>query len=380
MIELKNQLKIRFDLEGYSDFIIEEDFNNLVIIEEAGNLLPTYKLTFTLSDPKLLPYLNEGATIKFSFGTTERDMKDCPLRILKKGIQKAGNYKYIITLLGVYDAIGYITDCKIRDFSSKSGVQVVNEVVSTYFKPVFNISSSDDSQTWLQYNIPDKKFVNEVWMHSYIDQSFIGVGITVEGEFILKDIIQETKNKSANPDWRFVNGQQVQDNDIIYQGDYIVNSETGFINQWVGYGRKRQVRTIEVPVDSIVELEPSPLISMSNKLDRASDSGTRTAQFGVINDNVHENWYKAYQQNLTNLALFGSTKIGLSFELGMMPIKILDLVMFKDNEVQTKSRIDNYSGLYFITKVSRTISSRMISTVVELNREVLGDIRADKLK
>ncbi|GAG37651.1 unnamed protein product, partial [marine sediment metagenome] len=218
------------------------------------------------------------------------------------------------------------------------------------------------------------------------------VGITMRGEFILKDIVKEVKLKTSgakiNPDYRFVIRQENLEKDILFDGDYSVGSETGFLNQWMGYGRSKQTRIIEDATDTIIEVEPAPLISHTNKLDRAVESGVRTAQFGLLNDNVHENYWKAYYQNKTNLVIFGSTKIAISFQLGMVPISIMDLIIYKDEDIDiTKggnpskgSQSYEYSGLYFVTKVGRTITSRNISTTVELNREALGQIQGDKLK
>lgn len=383
MIRVKGQYVVSFAITGgieKKDFIAEEDLLKFTMIEEAGNALPSFELMFKTRDSKILTYFNEGNLIKYQFGVDEEKMNDCPLRILRKEFKKLGQHEIVIRLVGLYDAVEYITNCNIVDYSNKSGIEVIDKIAGNYFLKDFNVTSSSDSQTWLQYNIPDKRFLNNVWMHSYIENSFIATGITTEGKFILKDIVKDIKEKQSNPVWRFVQNVNNEDKDIIYEGDFAVESQSGFINQWLGYGRKKSLRTIETAEDILLENEFTPLLATTDTLDRYSNVNDRIAEFGLLNDNVHENYWKAYYQNITNLALFSTVAVTLSYSKRIIPeMKVLDLVMFKDEETEELLEAEEDSGLYYITKISRTIANKQLVTLVELSREALGKLIGSNL-
>lgn len=383
MIKVQGQYLVSFAITGgieKKDFIAEEDLLKFTLIEEAGNSLPSFELVFKTRDSKILKYFNEGNLIKYQFGVDEDKLNDCPLRVLKKEFKKLGQGEVVIRLVGLYDALEYVTNCKIMDYSDKSGIEVIDEVAGNYFLKNFNVTSSSDSQTWLQHNIPDKKFINDVWMHSYIDNSFIAIGITSEGEFILKDIKKDLAEKNGEPIWRFVQNVNNEEKDITYEGDFSIDSQSGFINHWLGYGRKKSIRVLENAEDSLLESEFNPLLAITNSLDRYSNVNSRVAEFGLLNDNVHENYWKAYYQNLTNLSIFSTITTTLSYSKRLLPnMKVLDLVMFKDEETEEFLEAEEDSGLYYITKISRTIANRQLVTLVDLSREALDNLIGSNL-
>ena len=82
MFSVDNQYLVSFSLEGTTvlkDFIEEEDLLKFTIIEEAGNVLPSFELIFKLRKSSIISYLNEGNVVKFQFGVDKRKMSDCPL-------------------------------------------------------------------------------------------------------------------------------------------------------------------------------------------------------------------------------------------------------------------------------------------------------------
>ncbi len=380
MIGVEGRYTVRFNIGGEEDFLAEEDLGKFVIIEEAGNVLPTWEVEFTLRDDKILELFNEGNILQYTFGEDLDSQKDVELRILKKTIAKVGKTQYTIYLAGIFNALEYVSNCQIRSFTGKSGVEVIQTVVAENFgaRLEFNTNTSSDNQTWIQPNVPNKRFVNDVWMHSYTPASFIAVGISSDGTFILKDIMKETVNEPA---WNFILAESDTDKntkDVVCDGDYYVMAQSGFINHWLAYGRTQSIRVVEAAIDSTFTPELQALTPIGGQLDRSVVVTKRVADFGLLNDNVHDKYWEAYYTNLSYLALFSSTKVVVSYPREMKKdMKVLDLVMFGDERVKDEKLNSEYSGLYFITKISRIIENRQFVTVVELGREAMGSLQGD---
>jgi len=363
-----------FSVGGQTDFLREEDLVEFTLIEEAGNVLPTFLLAFYTSDESILSYFNETNTLQVSFGRTLNEQVTVPLAVQTSTIRRQGQGKRLIQLNGLYGALGYVGDSKKSVHANKDAVSVIREKASTYFNYLSsNVQSSQDSQTWIQPCTNDRKFINELWLHCDLGNGIPAIGITSQGDFILKDIRKEGRN---NTKWRFTY-QGEQDIDVSYDGDYQFDDSTSFINNWVGYGRKKNIYSIENGQLDELLIKPEPLVAMTNKIARNQDVQSRFAKVGMISKNVHANYWSSALQNLTNLAQLSSNKVTLSFHGKYYPMQVLDKVFFADDELNSDGSAANgyYSGIYFITKVSRSISSRQITHLIELSRESANDVK-----
>lgn len=361
-----------------NDFIQEDDLHTFSLIEEAGNSLPTFKLIFDTQDASVLPYLNEGNDIQITFGVSSRSDKiTSSFSILRMNYSRKGESKYAVYIIGIYSALKYLSEDAIKQYTNMSGIEAIKEVVSASFRTDFNVSKSKEIMTWLRPNISAKTFVNETWMHSYINGSFIGIGIDSSGTFILKDMKLESSNYAEKARFNFTVNKK-ENTDILYDGDYAVGSNTGFLNQWMGYGREKHVFGMETGVDEDILEDSSILLTNASSFVRTSDILKKKAEAGFSNDNVHENFWKAYYTNLQSLALFSAHKITLSFHNNYQPIKILDVVTFSDTELNRQEAAAGTSaGRYFVCKVVRNISNRQSVTIVQMCRESISDVKGN---
>lgn len=370
-ISVDGQYYYRFNIGGFEDFIDNDDFDSFTLIEEAGNMLPTWKISFKTSDPDVPKVWNEGNDLEVSYGIDQDNLVDAKLLITKSTISGAGDQKYQITGLGIYSAINYITKAKTLISDKKSGVAIVKDVAAKHFLCDFNIDVSEDSQYWIQPNITDKKYIDNVCLHSYLSKSFIGTGITSDGTFRLLDISQVISEPYA---FKFTNTSEEDGKDISYSSNPELISNSGFINCWVGYGREKPVYTIED--DSLNKyLETSePLMVLSNTFARNSSVEKRNAAIGMENDNTHSKYWQAALKNVQGLSLFSSQNLTLTYD-SFNTIKVFDLVMFKKGLLDNDNEASEYeSGLYLVGLVSRTVSANKFSTTVSLFREGMSSI------
>jgi hypothetical protein len=375
MVGINSQYVLKFSLGPLNDFIANQNLISYTIVEQVGNMLPNFELIFVAHDDEILSYINEGNTLKVAMGVDEDNLIDNDLVITRVNISKVGDGRRRILLIGVQDSLGYLSNTKMQITAAKSGVEVVSDVVSDYFTTDFNVLSSSDSQNWIQPNIPDREFVNQVALHSYLPTSFIATAITADGDFRLMDMKRKMK---SGFNWRF-SQETENDYDIPYSGYFPIDINTGLINNIAGYGRDRLVNEIEEGTSAIQYEDTSPIMSQST-LSRNTSIDRRATEDRFTNDNVHDNYWKAADRNRQHQLVFSSVRTTVTFVNFFKAIKPLDIAMYVDEGVglETDDIAEHQSGYYVVSKVARNIVGDTFSTVVELVRESfntnIGDV------
>ena len=377
MIGLKGQYLFAFSIAGKNDFIQEADLQLFKVVEDAGNILPSFEFVFTLEDTSILRYLNEGNPLEMAMGEDDIAMTNINFRILNKQISKISQHKYLIRLTGLYDDMSYYTDCRINITDKVSGIEAIIDTAENHFGIDTNVTKSQDQQYWVQSNVSNKMFINQVWMHSWLVNSFPAIGITSDGIFVIRDVKKLIKKLTTEDyAWKFISTDSTKPDELTFD-QYKVESNTGFINLWVGYEREKEVLNLDTGVEGVITPSLNTMLSLSTDLDRMADIGTRASEFGVVNENVHPKYWVAYQQNLSYLSIFGSTKIVLQFTGKYANIRVLDLVLLRDMDLELKQSEEYYSGAYLVTRVTRILENKNFITMIHLNRESLGGLQGE---
>ncbi len=375
MISLKGQYLLSFDLGGNTDFIKETELNEFTIIEEAGNVLPTFALEFNTNDETILPKLNETVPLDLKFGVDLDSAIDIPLAIANLTQIENGKNGVTLAIKGLYNAIDYITDPKLNITSEKSGIEAISNIVSDNFKLDSNVLKSSDKQKWIQPNIPNKKFVSDTLMHSYSSSGFFASAITIDGDFRIRDIEKIPKIVALSKyDYRLTMRPK-KSNDILYDNNPVVKSNTGFFNNWLGYGREIFEQKYEDGIVTPFIEVPKPVIALTKNLAKLDDIDKRFGGTSVINDNVHTNYWKAYWKNLTNLVSLSNIVITVTLDDKFYPIHPLDLIMLNIPSKGDMFTSEYLAGLYYVSKVSRTLSNKKFSTTLQLCRESVNQIK-----
>jgi len=367
------QYILSISLNGNSDFIEPEDLEELTIYEYAGNILPTFELNFRSNDETLLKSLNEGNSINVQTGKSTSESIDISLYPNTLKTVKDGPDMRYYEVKGFAASISYITNHNLQITDEKSGIEVAIELGNDNFSKVeSNVFKSSDKQKWIQPNITDKQFMNQVILHSDLGTSFPVYGITSDGIFIVKDLL---KALSSGFDWRLTKNP-LKPNDISYDSDVTIDSKSGFINSWIGYGKELKViNSIDGKVESVFE-DPEVIMSMSKELDKSSDIERRFGGTRNINDNVHAKFWESHNHNLQSLANLSKIDNTLSFTDQFHYVKPLDVVMFtEESNSNTIQAGEEQSGLYIVSGVVRTFQMKRTSTVLILNREAFNQVK-----
>jgi len=378
MIGTENKYVFRFSLGEDQDFIDEPDLGKFTMIEESGNILPTFHLTFMTRNEKIVPRLNEGFPLEVSYGKDSQNLIDVSLAPTRVQSFRKGEGRRQVGVTGLMSANPYVMESDIFISQEKSALEVMRDQIQGIFTPDFNRQRSNDSQIWIRHNQTKKKFVNQLWTHADLGNSFPAVAISADGRFIMRDVIQ-----ALNEDfkWRFVpDPDNNNPQDIYYNANYDTDNMSGFINGWFGYGREKSVFDMEEGSHSFQASEVEPILATTGKLAKRADIEKRFSNTGAVSQNTHPNYWQSALHNISNLVTMGAVKLVLTTENIFFNIRPLDLVMFRDTTVDRENvgegnSSEFNSGLYLTGKVVRTVENRQFLTTVEIMRESFNNVQ-----
>ena len=384
MLGVKGQYKFQFSIGDLKDFIAESNFVSFKLEEKAGNLLPIFELSFKFTDDSIISRLNEGNVLKVTFGRDfgdRDDMRNAELLITKVEYYRLATSIYLASCKGILNAIDYVTDRRLRITDSLSSYEAISLVASDHFVVESNRSSVEDAMNWIQPNITDKKFVDQMWERSYVADTFPAIAITAEKKFLIKDLrlLSSQSSLEDNLAWRFTTFDIQNTGTILVDEPPIYMEQSGFINNLFGYGKRQIVNNLEEGTFTSLAVEPEEPFLSQGKLLRSANADLRQTQHALNSENVHANFQEAKLQNVINLGVFGSVVVSLKFSGIYKPVNLLDVVQLRD-DTTVPSRVfssEYFSGLYIVTGVTRALISKSLITFVELSRESLSAGRGE---
>lgn len=376
MIGIDGQYIVQFTIGDEKDFISELDLIKFKIIEYAGGRIPEFELNFSTPHEKLLTYFNEGNKFQVSIGATLDSLMDIELITQKVKTIRVGATDRIIQVKGSLNALAYQLVNKIKIVSETSAVEAIKKVSQeSGFFPVSNVEKSADKQNWIQHNIPDKSFIHNIYLHADMPDSFIMVAVNSDNEFVIRDL---KTLLGEDIKWSFTDHQALP-TDIVYTPDFSTSSHSGFINAWFGYNPTTNLIDVEKSEMEGIQEKVSPSMSLSKKLNQDASVASKFSNFQIKSRNTHARYWESYKRNLNSLALFSQTRVELSFTQLYKPVKVLDLVTFRESELTATAASEYYSGKYIVARVARVLEKKSFRTNVMLCREGTNRNRGDFL-
>lgn len=375
MIGKEGQFIASFKVDD-TEIVSLNTLERFLIVEEAGNVLPTFELIFRVIDTSILGLIHEDMTIDVAIGRDKLEIQNIKLKPVKKDVHQENEISHLVSISGVYDALGYINNPVIHISDKSSAIQVIKETASKYFKVKMDVEKSTDIQHWVQPNESDKDFINHLWSHCDLgEDNFPVLGITSEGEFILRTIDSVLKEK---PRWNFSLGDEKDA--ILFDPDYQIKSISGLANAWKGYDRSMIIEDLDTGKSYISKSKTTNKLSSTKKTEKSSDVKDKVSRSKYINTNTHKRFNESYANNLANAVVYSSNTITLNISSAFYPFKIFDLARWKDGLGKSKQSSESYSGSWVISKVARIISRGSLITSVVLCRESMNHVtgKSDK--
>lgn len=372
MINFCNQFTITFSLGNNRDFISAENLRSFNLYYAAGNIRPTLDMEFMLENDKIIPYLNQGNILTLSFGSNELkkdvlqfqltdDNSDIQFSVGSNVMIRACFYRPIFT-----DRIGY------QYYNDKLSLDVMNSVCEeSNLNFITNTGKTNDRQNWYRESDTNWNFMKYVWLHSYLnDDTFFSYAMDCENVYFY----DMRKLAQSGAKWLVTNVYEASEySNVICIPGYKAVNNYGTTSDLVGKNLKISVYDVD---KGSLDLQDYKLKSFgaidTNKLN-VNASDCLDYAYGIISDDVHENFVKAYNQNTRNNIMYQTFEIYASTN-EFKNFRLLDPVMFN-----VYPQDDRLSGLAFITGIVYQFNPGQFKINLTFNKEAPSGIKGDNL-
>lgn len=364
---IEGQWKVDLGLEYKGETISDDKLskitpdrlNELYIIEETGNSLPYFKISFQTAD-SWRKYWNENSNLKIalSSGKSAKKVIDTKMAILKKDCQDIGNGFFSYSAEGLYvgdkSALVMCQTPYVQMVGPCIGTDCIEKCAQNFFSKVTNEATSKGKMPWHQQNRTYKLFLDDVIKHSYIDNSFVTVGITANGEY---RIIDTVKTCSGSEKWTVGKGKG--SNDIPLISPPVLTSNSGVLNSFGGYGVEQPIVSAEYGVRT--NFQPKIDLGLTGKKHPETQNIARKSLAPIYfsGANETEEYVKAPVNYEYGQALLNMEKINIVSVVMDLEIKVCDVLKVYDVTTENKSIAQDTSGKYLVTKVIRGIANQM---------------------
>lgn len=348
--------------------ITPSGLRELYVIEETGNNLPTFSITFS-SGEAWKRYWNENSHLKLSLssGNVNKNVVDTRLAILSKDVVDAGNGMFMYSAQGVYvgdkNATVMCQTPYIQTLGPSTGTDCLEACAKKFFSKVTKKGSSTGNHAWFQGHQSYKKFMDHVVQHSFIDKSFVTIGITMNGEYIIIDTAKECKGSET---WT-VGGDVGKSIPIL--GTPKVKSRSGALNTFGGYGLDLPIISAEHGIRTNYSVEVELGLTGKKHPDTGNVQRRTLAPVYFSGSNEDSGFCKApanynYGQMLLSMEVVEVTSTAIDCD-----IKVCDVVKVLDASSGDQRTNQDASGKYLVGKVVRGISGGLSMFTAQLTRD-----------
>lgn len=301
------------EIEGASVPPSKNMLSSILIMDGFGIGLPVLQLLLNDEQESLSQSLaiKDGTRITIQMGKDTRNIVTRTFRIFgwKRGRGVEGPRIEVVALLDVprFGAGAYTEAFKMS--SAEVMAQIASACALQYDGPSF----TDDVMPWINLNTTRLSFTEDVAMRGFIsEQSAMARCVTMNGVLRYKNLFDVLAQRPAHT---FVHdsGGAGLEGKIVVVREARDASTSGISTHYVNYGQKHYTHSLLGENSEIVSIT-APLLGAGlpvNEHVRAEITGSRVTYSGFDpgtfpseDANVHQNYEKAFYQNLRFLSLF----------------------------------------------------------------------------
>ena len=372
MINFCNQFTITFTLGNNKDFIDAENFKSFNLYYSAGNKRPTMDMQFKLNNDKVIPYLNSGNILTLSFGKSEIKKDVLQFQLTGDDSDRQFTVGSEIKITGAFykpeftDYIGY--EC----FKNKSSIEVLLQIAKEHnFTLVSNVGKTNDRQNWYRESDTVWNYIDTVWTHSYLnDDTFFIYAMDCDNIYFY----DMRKLCQSGAKWLITNKYaSSESSNVINIPGYKVTNTYGKVSNLVGKNLNISVYNVDTGRLLLQDYKlKSFTVIDSNKMN-INSSNCLDYDYGIISEDVHENYVKAYNQNIRNNIMYQTFEIYASTDQ-FKDVRLLDPVM-----LNVYPQDDRLSGLAFITGIVYQFTPGQFKINLTINKEAPSGLKGDTL-
>ena len=367
------------DIQPAQQTYVAEDIQNLELVsvlEKAGGELPVLTMQFRTRNEALVRSMNENSRIQLGLGSDDdtQDMASSSFIVQSGSLHRIGNEFWLVNAKAIKSTLIEWLRPHVEISDETSALQRIAAVAERAegSNVYTNVPTSEDKQRWIQYGCPNRIHVNDIWLHTDMGTSFPLLANTLtdpgyEGGFRFYDA---TKKFGERIDWVL----STLDTDLA-QGaigyDFLagVESVSGMFNTLGARGHDMRAYVLDHGLDVPLSSSPAPSLLPEGIADVSQAFAKVSNQRRPMSRNVHPRYWEAMIHNHTQLGLHSSSALSVTWRNRYHPIHPLDVVRFKDRNIDDDSQSAGYSGLYVVSRVAHGFDHNTYNCTVQLVRE-----------
>lgn len=312
-------IKDSWQVEIEVDYLLGDEFQQMEIEEQAGLSLPVLSLKFTSERNEAIRRLLKEQYITIGFGKRSIETR-ARYEIFDFSLKNGprGEFKQDVVLYAFCGEIEYLRLPRFLAYTSESVPQNSSDVWSTVVSRhglTPETMTTQDRMNWLQCSKTDRHFLHEVTSHGFYKEGTpLLSGITKDGKALYLPF-------SALPKPKLLFGNVADADHSV--GTYMEDNQTGFLSTVFGRKRRTLYRNMEEGTDDLVETNATTQIVSPGLRDGLVKYNEGT----YLNDNIHPEWIRAYEQNVQLKASLSADAISIPL-VEYSPVRLLDRVNF----------------------------------------------------
>jgi len=351
------------DLRTQTNFL-----DSAYIIESVSSLIPTMAMVINdeadtlVNDFKIM----DGNKFTMVLGTSQTELaENYPLnfRLFSfKGNRYQAGYKYAIS--GIFDSPRFTQDAPQKVYKGGSA-DALSSLASDCGIDFEAGSKTSDYQTWLNAGETMSLFARRIAQHSHKENGLMQLCLLANNTLMYQDVIEAVNR--TNVQYKFVTNQSDQSEDSFLMTDWSPSSRAGFFNSWINYG----YNLIEPSLDGVQHFNNEISLSTGYSLPSVNQQVTdmveisRTDYAPIDCGNTHDNYWKAFHNNLRLSGLFNQSLICMVPAVtNLSPLEPVQVEIYNANT----ARPNNYSGTYIISAKKSLIKGTRYVEIFELLR------------
>lgn len=345
MINIQDRIFIDIQIDGNS-LSGANLVSRIALVEAAAVGFPSMMIELNDTEQELagLLCLTDANEILVSVGKSPEDLKTVSRQYRVFNVKRIpGQSGSAVRVLGIYDAPKFTTEAASESYAGTSTSvlkQVAGKCKLDYDGPEqFNGRTTNDNQIWLCTAKTRASFVQHVVSnHSYMDDnSAMYAAVTSLGVLKFRNVMDVVATPVDKIKYLFLRttpeGDQEQDKQIYIGSQVREISQAGLLNAMHNYGSTLVTSgpsgtQIETKVDVVTG---APFLAINDQVSQTVGR-TRIDSSPLDCGNVHDKYYRAFYQNVKQLALF-SERISL-LVTDPTEVQLLDPVIYRQADAE----------------------------------------------
>lgn len=353
-----------------NDIMIKsEELAYLNQIEESGfTVLPSLDLALLTSDRKLIEACNKNSIIKIMISKDLESDKFFEFIIFSVKTEVLAGKKSSITISAIFNLPKYYYECEI-DYFNGTSIEAVTKEFNKLGLSVEVNSNTNDTQSWLKYNLTPQKFIQDLMKVSYKDpNSVFSVGVMSDKTVRVFDLIKSIKSATK------VIGY-TDNSDYLYTRIHKVNNNYGLLDSLSGAGK--YIENYNLVSDGYFKEKAKTTIITTDEIVEFSDLNRFYSSELSIVDNVNSNYFKGLVNQVQKLSKLSTFSIKIDFVDQFIDFKLFDSYVVRFPQDDSKDRFSNesFSGKWIVTKIINSFQDNSLVTSIELVREGINKVK-----